>query len=135
MFTSYFKSYFHDVFHHFVKQLSWWNTQNTLLKNYGLTPPRYATQSDRALPEPENAYRAQDGLVWVALCLLAFRPTLWYAFMSPYFLFNCSSFNFPSSSSFIVKDQGISDYIWQCHKLIPASMAKSCSPPDYAKQA
>lgn len=36
---------------------------------------------------------------------------------------------------FIVNDEGYNDYIWRCHKLIPASVAKSCSPPDYAKQA
>lgn len=46
-----------------------------------------------------------------------------------------SSSNFPFSSALIVNDWGFNDYIWRCHKLIPASLAKSCSPPDYAKQA
>lgn len=36
---------------------------------------------------------------------------------------------------FIVDDESLNDYIWRWHKLIPASLAKSCSPPDYAKQA
>lgn len=49
--------------------------------------------------------------------------------------FDNSSSISPFSSSFIVNDWSFNDYIWRWHKLIPASLAKSCSPPDYAKQA
>lgn len=40
-----------------------------------------------------------------------------------------------STPTLIVNDESLNDYIWRWHKLIPASLAKSCSPPDYAKQA
>lgn len=79
--------------------------------------------------------RAQTRLAYLATvsCGIQDHPML-HILSTRYLLFHSSS-PFLHLAPFIVNDSSFNDYIWRWHKLIPASLAKSCSPPDYAKQA